>query len=106
MLKIKHLLKVLKNYKYNHKDIYKTSGLSIQSFLDYNIKQIVDYLFDFKYTWTYYSFCYFFLVHYPCELHEIRLYDILFNYVTKPIEERNPKIIMDIYDILFTNINR
>jgi hypothetical protein len=91
---------------YNYNDIYKTACLSIQSFLNFNVKQIVDYIFDFKYTWTYYSFCYFFIIHYPNELHKNGLYEILFKYITNPIEERNSNIITNIHDILFTNINR
>ena len=37
----------------------------ITYFHGYDSLQIIQYLFQFKYMWTYYSLCYYFVLHHP-----------------------------------------
>jgi hypothetical protein len=78
---------------------------SLHYFIDYNTEKIITYLLQFKYTWTYYSFCYFFIVNYPENLHEVGLYSMFLKYVHSSHKERNVELLTDIHDIFLTDTN-
>jgi hypothetical protein len=75
---------------------------SLESFIDYKRDTIVDHLLQFKYTWTYFSFCYFFILYYPEQLRDNGLYDMFLKYIQCSPIERNTTIVKDIHNKLFT----
>ena len=74
---------------------------SLEYFIDYNRNEVVKYLLQFKYTWTYYSFCYFFILYYPEQLRVNGLYEMFLKYIHTSLVERNTNIVKDIHDLLF-----
>jgi len=76
----------------------------VDSFVNHDTSVVVRKLLSFKYTWTYYSFCLFFLNHYPKLLEEHGLSNIFCLYIQSSPDERNTDLINQIYYILFTNI--
>jgi hypothetical protein len=74
---------------------------SLEYFIDYKKNDIVVYLLDFKYTWTYFSFCYFFILYYQEQLQVNGLYEIFINYIQSSYAERNKNILTDIHSIIF-----
>lgn len=79
-------------------------GHKMNSFANRDVSHIISHLLLSKYTWTYYSFCMFFRIHYSKQLMEYALHDLLESYIQSSYDERNPRLITDIYNILFTNI--
>ena len=75
---------------------------SLEYFIDYEIENIIVHLLQFKYTWTYFSFCYFFVLYYPEQLRDNGLYELFLKYIQVSSVERNPDIVKDIHTILFT----
>ena len=75
---------------------------SLEYFIDYNRDTIVDHFLQFKYTWTYFSFCYFFILYYPEQLRDNGLYDMFLKYIQCSPIERNTTIVKDIHNKLFT----
>ena len=70
-------------------------------FNSYKSTQIIKYLLQFKYSWSYYCLCYFFLDNYSNLLEEYGLSNEFRLYIqAKPIE-RNKNIIKTINNILF-----
>jgi len=74
---------------------------SLEYFIDYNRNEVVKYLLQFKYTWTYYSFFYFFILYYPEQLRVNGLYEMFLKYIHTSLVERNTNIVKDIHDLLF-----
>lgn len=70
-------------------------------FHNYNSKQVIQYLFQFKYTWTYYSLCYFFIVHYSDLLKHFSLYEIFYSYIHASFKDRNNDLVRYIHRVLF-----
>ena len=70
-------------------------------FYNYNSNQIITYLFQFKYTWTYYSICYFFICNYSDLLNHFSLYPLFHIYIHSSFKERNSNLIQDIHKNLF-----
>jgi len=70
-------------------------------FYNYNSNQIITYLFQFKYTWTYYSLCYFFICNYSDLLNHFSLYPLFHIYIHSSFKERNSNLIQDIHKNLF-----
>jgi len=75
----------------------------MDSFVNHDASYVINHLLLSKYSWTYYSFCVFFRIHYPKLLHEYALHDLFESYIQSPYDERNSNLITDIYNILFTN---
>ena len=73
----------------------------LQYFLNYSTEQIIKYLMQFKYTWSYFSLIYYFIVNYPELLKEHLLYDTCLSYIQCQPKERNKNIIKTINNILF-----
>ena len=70
-------------------------------FHNYNSKQVIQYLFQFKYTWTYYSLCYFFIVHYSDLLKHFSLYETFNSYIHASFKDRNNDLVRYIHRVLF-----
>ena len=75
----------------------------MDSFVNHDASYVINHLLLSKYTWTYYSFCLFFRIHYHKLLYEYALHELFESYVQSPYDERNSNLITDIYNILFTN---
>lgn len=75
----------------------------MDSFVNHDASYVINQLLLSKYSWTYYSFCLFFRIHYPKLLYEYALYDLFESYIQSPYDERNSNLITDTYNILFTN---
>ena len=73
----------------------------LQYFLNYETSQIIKYLLQFKYTWNYYSLCYFFIQYYSDFLKQYKLYQTFMEYIQCHPKERNKNIINIINNILF-----
>ena len=74
---------------------------SLEYFIDYTRNDVVKYLLQFKYTWTYFSFCYFFILYYPEQLRVNGLYKMFLKYIQSSLIERNTVIVKDIHSVLF-----
>jgi hypothetical protein len=61
---------------------------AISYFRGYAIIHIIQYLFQCKYTWTYYSLCYYFILHYTELLKHFSLYDLFHSYIHSSFKER------------------
>jgi hypothetical protein len=70
-------------------------------FHNYNSKQVIQYLFQFKYTWTYYSLCYFFIIHYSDLLKHFSLYETFNSYIHSSFKDRNADLVHYIHRVLF-----
>ena len=79
----------------------ETVATSLEYFIDYKREKIIKYLLQFKYTWTNFSFCYFFILYYPEQLRTNGLYDMFLKYIQSPQVERNTNIEKDIHNMLF-----
>lgn len=84
--------KISKNYIYT----------DLSYLLTFSSHQVIKYLFQFKHTWSYYSIVYYFMIHHSDLLKFHDLYDIFYQYINSTIKERNPNIIVDIHNSLFT----
>lgn len=73
----------------------------LEYFYNYNSNQIIQYLFQFKHTWTYYSICYFFMEHFANLLANFSLYDLFHSYIHSSFKERSSKLLQELHDILF-----
>lgn len=83
--------------KIDKKNIYK----HISYFHNYNSEQIIQYILQFKYTWTYYSLCYYFITQCPDLLKYFSLYDSFHTYINSSFKERNNDIVQMIHRRLF-----
>jgi hypothetical protein len=79
----------------------KQLSIILSYFYNYNSIQIIKYLFQFKYTWTYYSLCYFFICNYSELLNHFSLYPLFHIYIYSSFKERNSNLILDIHNKLF-----
>jgi|TARA_B110000037_G_scaffold75432_1_gene90378 hypothetical protein len=73
----------------------------ITYFHGYESVQIIQYLFQFKYTWTYYSLCYYFVLHHPVLLKHFSLFDLFSSYIRSNFKDRDSNIISSIHCRLF-----
>jgi len=71
-------------------------------FHQYHSDQIIQYLLQFKYTWSYYSLCYFFIVNYSDLLHHFSLYDLFYSYIHSSSKDRSGNIVSTIHSSLFS----
>ncbi len=71
-------------------------------FHQYHSDQIIQYLLQFKYTWSYYSLCYFFIVNYSDLLHHFSLYDLFYSYIHSSSKDRSGNIVSIIHSSLFS----
>tara|TARA_B110000858_G_scaffold197700_1_gene260352 strand:+ start:317 stop:1108 length:792 start_codon:yes stop_codon:yes gene_type:complete len=78
-----------------------TIFINLSYFLNYSTNQIIKYLFQFKYTWTYHSLAYYFIIHYPILLSSQSLYELFNKYINSTFKERNVTLIDDIHNKLF-----
>jgi len=76
--------------------------MDLSYLLNYETEQIIKYLLQFKYTWTYYSLSQYFIVHYSEQLRQEGLYDILSEYINSTFKERNVDLIDNIHEKIFT----
>jgi hypothetical protein len=83
--------------KIDKKNIYN----HISYFHNYNSQQIIQYLLQFKYTWTYYSLCYYFIIQYPDLLKHFSLYESFHTYIHSSFKERHSDIVQMIHRSLF-----
>jgi len=89
-------------YSDGREKINKNSTLiNLSYLLNYSTSQIVKYLFQFKYTWTYHSLAYYFIIHYPTLLSSHELYELFNQYINSIIKERKSNLIDDIHNKLF-----
>lgn len=63
--------------------------------------QIIKQLFQSKHTWTSYSLCYYFLVHYSTQLKQHHIHGLFTDYIHSTPIERDPNIIVSIHSVLF-----
>lgn len=70
-------------------------------FNNYHSYQIINYLLQFKYTWSYYALCYFFIEHYSDLLDHFSLYEMFHSYIHSPIKDRTSSIVSNIRESLF-----
>ena len=75
--------------------------MNLSYFLNYPTEQIIKYLLQFKFTWTYYSLSQYFIVHYSEQLRQEGLYDILSEYVNFTFKERDVDLIDNIHEKIF-----
>lgn len=93
---------ILDQYTSNREKIEIYSILPIlQYFLNYDSLSIIKYLFQFKFTWSYYSMCFFFIQYYSHLLKEYKLFETFMTYIQCHPKERNKNIINTINNILF-----
>jgi len=71
-------------------------------FHNYHSDQIIQYLLQFKYTWSYYSLCCFFIEHYPELLNHFSLRDLFYSYIRSSCKDRNNDIVSNIHSSLFS----
>jgi len=71
-------------------------------FHNYNSIQIIQYLLQFKYTWSYYSLCYFFIVNYSEFLMNFSLYNLFHSYIHSSFKERRTDLIQELHRVLFS----
>ena len=101
--------KIVNDYTKDREKIDKKSTTHIVSyFCGYKSKQVIEYLFQFKYTWVYYSLCYYFVLHYPELLEHFSLYKIFYSYIHSTFTQRvckdNDDILSTIHKQLFEGI--
>lgn len=77
--------------------------MNLSYLLNYETEQIIKYLLQFKYTWTYYSLSHYFIVHHSEQLRQEGLYDILSEYINSTFKERNVDLIDTIHEKIFAN---
>jgi len=75
--------------------------MNLSYFLNYPTEQIIKYLLQFKFTWTYYSLSQYFIVHYSEQLRQEGLYNILSEYVNFTFKERDVDLINNIHEKIF-----
>jgi len=75
--------------------------LDLTYLLNYPTMQIVKYLLQFKYTWSYYQLSRYFTLHYSDELIENKLYDICQKYMNSLMKDRDCDIVKHIHNIIF-----
>ena len=92
---INRCYKIIPQYTYRVIIIVKTY------LLNYSSVQIVKYLLQFKYTWSYYQLSRYFILHYNDELIESKLYNICQKYTTSTMKERDCDLVKHIHDIIF-----
>ena len=73
----------------------------IKYFINYEPKQIIKYLFQFKLSWSYYSFCYYFICNHSDLLSRNTLLVPFYIYINSDFKERNIHLINDIHNQLF-----
>lgn len=73
----------------------------IKYFNNYDSKQIIKYLFQFKSLWSYYSFCYYFICNHSELLSQNSLLVPFYIYINSDFKERNIGFIKDIHNRLF-----
>ena len=71
-------------------------------FHNYHSDQIIQYLLQFKYTWSYYSLCCFFIEHYPELLNHFSLRELFYSYIHSSCKDRNNNIVSNIHSSLFS----
>jgi len=71
-------------------------------FHNYHSDQIIQYLLQFKYTWSYYSLCCFFIEHYSDLLIHFSLHDLFYSYIRSSCKDRNNDIVSNIHSSLFS----
>ena len=79
-----------------------TIRVNMDYFHQYHSDQIIQYLLQFKYTWSYYSLCYFFIVNYSDLLHHFSLYDLFYSYIHSSSKDRSGNIVSTIHSSLFS----
>lgn len=94
-----HILELFTNSR--EKIEINTFDHHIAYFHNYNSEQVIQYLFQFKYSWTYYSLCYFFVIHYPDLLEHFSLYNLFYTYIHSSFKERRDDLLGDIHAIVF-----
>lgn len=93
---------IIDQYRLGREKIEIYSILSILQYLNnYSTLQIIKYLLQFKYTWSNYCLCFYFILNYSNLLKEHLLYDEFNKYIQSHPKERNKNIINIINNILF-----
>ena len=73
----------------------------IMYFNNYSTKTIIEYVMQWKYTWSYYSLCYYFIINYEELISIFSLYDIFKSYIHCSFKERNIDLLKNIHEELF-----
>jgi hypothetical protein len=72
-------------------------------FLHYNSNQIIQYLLQFKHTWSNYSICYFFIVNYPDLLDNFSLRNLFISYIHSSFKQRSNNFLQELHVVLFSS---
>jgi len=83
----------------NTKNILKSEMIY---FRNYHSDHIIQHMLQFKYNWSYYSLCYFFIEYYSDLLRHFSLHDLFHSYIHSSYKLRNSNIVDDIHKSLFT----
>lgn len=87
-----------------HRDMIISSD-TIDNYLsrlnDLNLLQIINCTYKSKHTWTFYSLCYYFIVHHSDLLTQHHLYELFHSYIQSAPNIRDINVITTIYTILF-----
>lgn len=93
---------IVKLYTSSRENIDRNTILiDLTYLLKYSTIQIVKYLLQFKYTWSYYQLSKYFTLHYDDELIENKLYDICQKYTISLMKDRDSELVKHIHDIIF-----
>lgn len=74
---------------------------NIYYFQNYNSTQVIQYLLQFKYSWTYYSLCSFFIINHSDLLKHFSLYDLFYSYIHSSFNERGVDFVQLVHTKLF-----
>jgi hypothetical protein len=93
---------IIDQYASCREKIKKERLLTItEYFNNYDVNQIIKYLFQFKSSWCYYSFCYYFICNHSDLLSDNGLLVPFYIYINSDFKERNNDLINDIHNQLF-----
>jgi hypothetical protein len=93
---------IIESYASCREKIKKERLLTIiKYFNNYDVNQIIKYLFQFKSSWSYYSFCYYFICNHSDLLSYNTLLVPFYIYINSDFKERNIHLINDIHNQLF-----
>ena len=94
---------ITEQYTTSRENIDKNKLLTIlEYFNNHNHNKIINYLLQFKHTWSYYSFCYYFICNYNQLLSDnTSLLESFYLYINSGFNERNNDLINDINNIVF-----
>ncbi len=73
----------------------------INYFNNYNTNNIITYVMQWKYSWSYYSLCYYFIINYEEFISAFSLQSLFESYIHSFFKERNIDLLKNIHEVLF-----